>query len=68
VSRSRTIDAAPLIVRVEAADSAPTTRATPRLARAWHRAVSDGHVTLGMADELAVGLLGMHPANVWGDE
>lgn len=59
------LPAAPLIALVEAADAAPTTVAQEG---AWHRARVDGFVTRPGGDKLAIGLLGKHPCEVWGND
>lgn len=38
-----------------------------RLRRAYHRAVAAGRVGLFAGDELVAGLLGCHPAEIWGE-
>ncbi len=38
-----------------------------RLRAAYHRGRKAGEVTVGIADELAIRFLGLHPALVWGD-
>jgi len=42
-------------------------RETRRLYALYHRGERAGILTVGAADELAVRLLGLHPALVWGD-
>lgn len=38
-----------------------------RLARAWYRAQKEGRITVGMADEICIGVLGRHPTEVFGE-
>jgi hypothetical protein len=42
-------------------------RETRRLYALYHRGERSGLLTVGAADELAVRLLGLHPALVWGE-
>lgn len=44
-----------------------TDRAGQNLERAYHRGAVVGTFTVYAADELAIRLLGRHPAEVWGD-
>ncbi len=73
---SKTLPADPLTRRVEAAgglleclgDHYWTTRTGRATAQAYHTAKQDGKVTPAAADLLAIRMLHLHPADVWGDD
>lgn len=62
------LDVRPLAERVERHPSGlPRGEGGERLRKAYYRAVTRGRVSVTHADELALELLGCHPAEVWGD-
>lgn len=58
----------PLVSLVEALGGPAECGALGTLRRAYHRAKTNGDLTVWQADELSHRLLGVHPWFVWGDE
>lgn len=68
------LPAAPLLAAVQARGGLRAcgvrreeTPGAERLTKAYYRAVQRGWLNCFVADELAVAVLGLHPAAVWGD-
>jgi hypothetical protein len=66
--RVQRLPAAPLVAAV--ASRGGINRLAPEgpLRRAFFRAKRSGHLTPWAADQLAVELVGAHPADLWGDD
>lgn len=60
----------PLLAALHGKNLAGCTRrdSTQRLTRALLRAKARGQVSIWMADELAIGIAGTHPASIWGEQ